>query len=531
VDMAAGRHYTHGVRARSRAGVRATEKTMARVAIIKLFNGLNLAPAQLSGQLLAAGHDTKIIYFKETVTRPEEEKDGFLELDYPGVGFLANGQNIHVDLYKPINADEERLLIEELNSFKPDCIAFTVFSGMIGICADVTAIVRKHFDCPVIWGGSGPTLEPEKCFPYADLLCMNEGEQVMVDLADRLDANGDLTTIDGTWGKRDNQPVKNPGRPYLNLDDLAMPDWSGDRYVYINGDTVERDYYPETTSRSYSIMTQRGCPFSCHFCIESKYQDMFGRKDSLRRKSVDLIMEELHWAKDNLFIKNVMFYDDVFTVHPRWLAEFLPRYKEEIGLPFWCYSYPTTHDRELLAKLKDAGCVAITMGVQSGSERVLKEHFNRPTKSSRVVEAAQEIIDTGITGFYDLITRVDMETVDDLEETFEFLLELPIEMNTFMLPNMTSYPTYAYSEAVIAAENMGTLSRPSDDDYDFFHHLYLLSRSTLPVSKIRQIKADPRYRQDPTLMKEFFDHQPVINFTDPVPPRSRQPEEGSAALA
>ena len=68
---------------------------MAKIAIIKLFNGLNLAPAQLSGQLLAAGHDTKIIYFKETVTRPEEEKDGFLELDYPGVGFLANGQNIH----------------------------------------------------------------------------------------------------------------------------------------------------------------------------------------------------------------------------------------------------------------------------------------------------------------------------------------------------------------------------------------------------------------------------------------------------
>ena len=102
-------------------------------------------------------------------------------------------------------------------------------------------------------------------------------------------------------------------------------------------------------------MTQRGCPFSCHFCIESKYQDMFGRKDSLRRKSIDMIMDELRWAVKNLHIKRVMFYDDVFTVHPRWLEDFLPRYRDEIGLPFWCYSYPTTHDRALLDKLKDCG--------------------------------------------------------------------------------------------------------------------------------------------------------------------------------
>jgi radical SAM superfamily enzyme YgiQ (UPF0313 family) len=237
---------------------------------------------------------------------------------------------------------------------------------------------------------------------------------------------------------------------------------------------------------------------------------------------VDSIIDELLWAKSHLRIKKVMFYDDVFTVHPRWLEEFLPRYTEEIGLPFWCYSYPTTHDRALLDKLKEAGCVAITMGVQSGSERVLKEHFNRPTKTDRVIAAAEEIVGAGITGFYDLITRVDFETVDDLEETFEFLLRFPIDMNTFMLPNMTSYPTYKYSEDVIAAESAGLLRRPSEEDYDFYHHLYLLSRSTLPVAKIREIKNDPKYRENPALMAAFFDHTPVLNFTDPVPQRVRQ---------
>jgi radical SAM superfamily enzyme YgiQ (UPF0313 family) len=68
-------------------------------------------------------------------------------------------------------------------------------------------------------------------------------------------------------------------------------------------------------------------------------------------------------------------------------------------LPFWCYSYPTTYNRELLNKLKEAGCVAITTGVQSGSERVPEKHFNRPTKTERVIAAAEDILEAGITGF------------------------------------------------------------------------------------------------------------------------------------
>ena len=494
---------------------------MAKVAIIKLFNGLNLAPAQLAGQLQAAGHEVKIIYFKETVALPTEEAEGYLEFDYPGVGFVADGREFSVDLYKPICDTEEQLLIEEIREFGPDLIGFTVFSGLIKVCGEVSERLRPHFDCPYIWGGPGPTLEPEKCIGFADLLCINEGEEVIVELADRLDAAEDYSNILGTWCRRGDEIIKNENRPLMALDDIAQPCWIRSHYVFINEDTVKRRYYPENR-RSYSIMTQRGCPFSCHFCIESKYQDMFGRKNSLRRKSVDSIIEELLWAKNNLQIQKVMFYDDVFTVHPRWLKEFLPRYKAEIGLPFWCYTYPTTHKPKLLRQLKDAGCNCISMGVQSGSERVLRENFNRPTKTDRVIAAAEEIVGAGINGFYDLITRVDFETIEDLEETFEFLLKFPIEMNTFMLPNMTSYPTYEYSENVIAAESKGLLNRPTEKDYDFYHHLYLLSRSTLPVERIREIKADPKYRENPSLMKQFFDHQPILNFTDPVPKRVRQ---------
>ena len=139
---------------------------MARIAIVKLFNGLNLAPAQLAGQLLAAGHEVKVLYFKETVALPTDESAGYLELDYPGIGFVANGKQFSVDLYKPVGDVETQLLVDELKAFNPDCIGFTVFSGLIGVCGEVNDRLREHFDCPFIWGGPGPTLEPEKCIGF-----------------------------------------------------------------------------------------------------------------------------------------------------------------------------------------------------------------------------------------------------------------------------------------------------------------------------------------------------------------------------
>ncbi|HEY9036342.1 MAG TPA: radical SAM protein, partial [Pseudomonadales bacterium] len=130
--------------------------------------------------------------------------------------------------------------------------------------------------------------------------------------------------------------------------------------------------------------------------MESWYQDEFGKKGSLRRMSPDKVINELKIAKYELGFTTVTFMDDVFTVNPRWLKEFLPKYKKEIDLPFFCYTYPSTHNPEILRLLVDAGCHAIAMGVQSGSERLLTEFFNRPTHFDRIIAAAQEIADSGI---------------------------------------------------------------------------------------------------------------------------------------
>jgi radical SAM superfamily enzyme YgiQ (UPF0313 family) len=495
---------------------------MARVAIIKLFTGLNLAPAQLSGELVRAGHQSKVVYFKDYEDHDAEDAKNYEVAEFSGLLFSVDGREVIWNCYTPFTDEEFDMLINELREFGPDLVGFSLYSGIIKENALVTEKIREHFDVPIIWGGAAPTLEPELCIPHADIVCINEGEEVIVEVANRIDAGQPWDDIDGTWVKAaDGTVIKHKNRPNMPLNDVAIPDWRPGNYVHIDKERARRGRFPRNLGKEYPIMTQRGCPFSCSFCIESRYQELFGKKDSLRRRDIDVVLEELHWAKDNLDIETILFYDDVFTVNPKWLKEFLPRYKEEIGMPFWCYTYPTTHDLELMKLLKDAGCVSITMGVQSGSERILKEYYNRPTKMTRVIEAGKEIVEAGMLGFFDLITISEFDREEDLRATFEFLTEFPKELKCVAFGEMISFPTYSYS--VMSENNQAAINdpnhlasssgQPSREVYDYYHRLYRLTRTSMPVDQIKEIGNNIKYRHDPTLIDPFLNPEKIPRFT------------------
>ena len=91
-----------------------------------------------------------------------------------------------------------------------------------------------------------------------------------------------------------------------------------------------------------------------------------------------------------------MFYDDVFTVNPRWLREFAPRYKAEVGLPFWCYTYPTTTRKEDLLLLKDAGLALDHHGHPVRQRGDPRRTSTARSRSRRRIEAARIIVDCGV---------------------------------------------------------------------------------------------------------------------------------------
>jgi len=343
---------------------------------------------------------------------------------------------------------------------------------------------QRYPALPVIWGGPGPTLEVEWCLQHADLVCTGEGEHLIVEL-------------DGTV-------IRNPNRPLLDLESVAIPDFEPARTVHIGDDTLRRNVYPIFFGgRHYPIMTQRGCPFSCSFCIESVYQDMFGKKNSLRRRSVDVVIEELVQAKQRHGVRHVMFYDDVFTVNPRWLKEFAARYKREVGLPFWCYTYPTTTRKEDILLLKDAGLRSMTMGIQSGSEAMLGR-FNRPVARQKAIDAARILIECGVDAYFDLITKIDFEREEHCRETLEFLLDFPREMKSAGFGAMVSFPKYGYTATVAAEQAKPTLSQRT---YDFYHKLYLLTRTNVPRRVIASLARSRIARRHPSLIDPLLPAQ------------------------
>jgi radical SAM superfamily enzyme YgiQ (UPF0313 family) len=474
---------------------------MARVALIKLFTGLNLGVSQLSGELQRAGHDTRIIYFKDFLVVPAEQSRDYLVTDYALTLVAARGQELVWNCYKPFSEREYELLFEVLDEFKPDLIGFSLTSLTMKAAAEVTARLKQRYRTPVIWGGAGPTIEPEWSIQHADMVCTGEGEELIVGIANRIDAGADYSDLHDMWIRRDGEVIRNPNGKLLDLESLAIPDFEPKRTLHIGDDQLRRDVFPIFfVGKQYPIMTQRGCPFSCSFCIESVYQDMFGKKGSLRRRSVDVVIEELVEAKRTLGIRQVMFYDDVFTVNPRWLREFAPRYKREVGLPFWCYTYPTTTHAEDLLLLKDAGLRSITMGIQSGSETILKD-FNRPVAQQKAHEAARTIAECGIEAFFDLITKVHFEKDEHCRETFEFLLEFPREMKSVGFGAMVSFPEYGYTKKVSDEAAKLTLS---DRDYEYYHKLYFLTRTNLPRRLVKAIGNSRIVRRYPKLIDRLL---------------------------
>jgi radical SAM superfamily enzyme YgiQ (UPF0313 family) len=492
---------------------------MARVALVKPFTGLNLGVSQLSGELQRAGHHSRIIYLKDyRVGNPADDR--LLLSDYAGTVVGALGRNYTWNCYTPVSEREYELLLQILREFSPDLVGLSLTSAGFDLAGEVTRRIRDALHVPVIWGGSGPTLEPERCLEWADLVCVNEGEEVLVELADRIDRGADLAGVRGVWRKLDGRVERSETRALLNLDAIAIPDFEPARTFHIEDDVLTANTLPSNLGDQYVIMTSRGCPFSCSFCVESVYQDMFGKKGSLRRRSVDVVIEELVLAKQAYGVRSVMFYDDVFTTHRQWLREFAPRYAREVGLPFWCYTYPTTTRREDLELLADAGCVSMTMGIQSGSERILREYFNRPTPLNQALASIQMVLDAGILCFFDLITQVEFETEQDLRDTFEFLLRLPKGAQSVGFGHMVQFPKYGYT-AKVAAGNES--HRVTPEIYDYYHHLYWLALSDLPEDRKRQMASDPTYRRTPKLLEEFLPRALPFSFFPPdVKPRERE---------
>jgi anaerobic magnesium-protoporphyrin IX monomethyl ester cyclase len=322
---------------------------------------------------------------------------------------------------------------------RADVLGISSMTIDAGWTKQVIAAVREaNPDCYIVWGGMHPIVCPEDAILFADAVCTGEGDFAFDELLSRMMSGEDFHDVRNFWFRRDGEIVRNDFRPLMTPTEMAErphPQYAeeGREFIY------ERDrgfvplaleHYLACNSLSYHTIWTQGCPYRCTYCGNTAFLAIDKKYASIRQTPVSYIIEEVKRAvAKHPHINTVVFDDDCMAALPvPVLREFSKRWREEIGIPFFVAGViPAFVQREKLEILLEAGMNRLRMGIQSGSDRMLK-FFKRPNKPGLIGNVTKTISD--YRGFmippaYDIIVDIPVEQKEDVEATIRLVYDMP----------------------------------------------------------------------------------------------------------
>jgi anaerobic magnesium-protoporphyrin IX monomethyl ester cyclase len=341
---------------------------------------------------------------------------------------------------------EERGL-KDCFKFEPELIGITSFTGpMILDALRLSEIFRTRLGVPIVWGGVHPSLLPTQTVsdPRVDMCVVGEGEETIVELADCIEKQGDLSQIKGLVLKKPNNGtgkiIINPPRPFIrDLDALPFPAW----------DLIDEKKYLATSigiEKSsvalFSIQSSRGCPYQCGFC----YNSMFNQR-TWRFKSADRVIEEIQFLKDKYHMRAINFRDDNFVVNKK-RAEAICKgiYRNKLNIRFAVDCRVDLFTLQLARYLDLAGCSQIFFGVESGSPRILR-FVNKGISLTQAVNAVKICRQLKIRCSASFVIGFPTETMDDLKLTQQFIKTL--NPNDLLIKIFVPFPGSALYKYVV----------------------------------------------------------------------------------
>lgn len=381
--------------------------------VLFIYNGAeNLGIEYLSSVLKSRGHKTFLLFDPAIFSGDQLINSKFLS--------------------KFFSVDDK--IVNQAIKINPDIIGFSAFTGNYRWCLTLAQKLKALFpSVPIVFGGVHVTAVPERVLlnDFIDYAVIGEGEGAILDLVEYLEKGAPISRLLNTPNlcfKHKGKVHLNSPRPYIrDLDTLPFPD--------------KNLFYEKVPllAEDYMIMTSRGCPYNCTYCSNNMYHNLYcAEKKHVRLRSPENVIEELKKAKKEWKIRLINFADDVFTFSAPWLKKFIPLYKSEINLPFFCSVHPLTISEEIVTLLKEGGCWLITMGVQSGSPRIREQIFNRPGSNKQITESVSLIKKAGIKISVDNIFGAPSEKEADLKQSLKLYDQLKTDrILTFWL---TYYP-------------------------------------------------------------------------------------------
>lgn len=336
----------------------------------------------------------------------------------------------------------EKAISKVIAEEAPNIVGITALTPTINSAIGVAKKVKQiDEDVTVVLGGPHGTILPEETLLFApeiDIIVRGEGEQTMLEVAGASkERTAALKGISGITYRENNEiRSTSPRVPISNLDKLPFPAF------HLLPMKRYRLHPPfGRKSPAIPIITSRGCPYRCSFCSKS----VFGKR--YRSNTASYVIREIQLLKEKFGVKEIKFYDDVFTIDRKRVIEICRLIKEQgIDILWTCETRVNLVDEEMLGIMSDAGCYMIAYGVESGNQRVL-ENLKKDITLEQAVRAFKLTKRLGIETAAYFMLGSPGETSDTVWDTIEFAKTLDPDFVQFS--TATPFPGTEYYAGLV----------------------------------------------------------------------------------
>jgi anaerobic magnesium-protoporphyrin IX monomethyl ester cyclase len=383
------------------------------------------------------------------------------------LALLAIGSELDPESYEVViidgrlEAEPERAVLAQLEGAL--CFGVTVLTGApISDALQVSrAVKRARPELPVVWGGWHPSMFSRECLlePAVDVTVRGQGEETFAEIIERLAAGRSLEGCRGcTVRLADGTLVENPSRPLAPVDRFRAHD-----YGLI---PVER-YFELKGKRQLDYISSQGCNFRCAFCSDPF---VYGRKwVGLEPARMALRLKEL-W--DRYRFDDVNFQDETFFTRAPRIQAFADRLIDSGIRISWAATMRADQGvrlpDEVWARCKQSGLRRLLVGVESGSDEMLKR-IRKDIRIEQVFHTVDRMLKYGIAGHFPFIVGFPDESDESIQATLECAKRLRALSPDFQTP-IYYFKPYPGSELVREAVARGfrlpeTLEAWSEFDY------------------------------------------------------------------
>lgn len=306
-----------------------------------------------------------------------------------------------------------RALQSKLIDLKPEIVGITGTTWNRFDSFETANTAKKTLPTSaVVYGGPHATFaaaDTLKNISSIDVIVRGEGEVTFLELVRAIEAKTGFENITGISYRKEGKIFHNGDRPLIeNMDTLPWPA----RHL------IDMKKYNNSLFGipAITVITARGCPMKCVFCSAGA---MWGNK--YRYRTTENVVDEIEYLKREYGIKAIWFFDDTLTLNRKHIDRLIREFnRRRLDITWYCGIRLDTVDRELLRNMREAGCIHVSFGVESGSQKVL-DRINKRINLSQLDNVAKWTKEFGICAKAFFMFGLPEETYEDAKKTVELI--------------------------------------------------------------------------------------------------------------